>query len=71
MSPTIRGRLPADNLNLAELSSVLYPDESRMKIFKSTRQRAVNPPSIIKLCPVTNDALPEHSHKTASATSST
>jgi DNA-3-methyladenine glycosylase I len=31
MSMTIRGRLPADNLNLAELSSAIYPDESDVK----------------------------------------
>src|SRR6266480_8153315 len=35
------------------------------------RQRAVNPPSTIRLCPVTKDDLGEHSHRTASATSST
>src|SRR5438045_2263170 len=39
--------------------------------FANGPQRAVNPPSIIILCPVTKDALSEHSHKTASATSST
>jgi hypothetical protein len=37
----------------------------------SAIQRAVNPPSTIRLWPVTNDALLEHNHKTASATSST
>lgn len=37
----------------------------------SSHQRAVNPPSTIRLCPVTKDALPEHNQRTASATSST
>src|ERR1051326_7419361 len=32
---------------------------------------AVNPPSTIRLCPVTKDDLPEHNQRTASATSST
>src|SRR5215471_7375441 len=31
---------------------------------------AVNPPSTIRLCPVTKDDLPEHNQRTASATSS-
>ncbi len=35
------------------------------------RQRAVNPPSTIKLCPVTKDARLEQSQRTVSATSST
>src|SRR5256714_9186974 len=46
--------------------------ENRGRFLNSpAHQRAVNPPSTIILCPVTNDALSEQSHKTASATSST
>jgi hypothetical protein len=50
----------------------IYPDESHEDFqIVASHQRAVNPPSTIRLCPVTKDALPEQSHKTALATSST
>ena len=40
MSSTIRGGLPADNPNLAELSSAIYPDESHAEAIMQRLQPA-------------------------------
>ena len=44
MSSTIRGGLPADNLNLAELLSAIYPDESHAEAIMQRLQPAKEAP---------------------------
>ena len=53
------------------IHSPAQEESSSWHFVNTLSQRTVNPPSTTRLCPVTKDALPEQSHKTASATSST
>ena len=58
-------------MNDRNLAVKFFQEGASKILVREGCQRAVYPPSTTRLCPVTKEARPEQSHKTASATSST